>query len=134
MPFVEYPQRAIGFTIKKRLGKPNMFGWIIPGWSEFGDDNIFTGVYQTRRRRKGNGISAPIIFGKPTNFMQRPAWPSQPPSEARTAQQTKFKNALISWQNLTQEQKDFWNTKADKQRKRGYDYYMRRVLLGEIPI
>ena len=40
MPFVEYPQKIMGFTIKKRLGLPNMFGWIIPGWSQFGDDNI----------------------------------------------------------------------------------------------
>ena len=128
MPFVEAPQSILGFTIKKRLGKPNMFGWLIPGWSEFGDDNIFTGMYQRRRGRTGNGKNEPVIFGKPKNFRQRPGWPSQPASALRDAQQDKFKTALLMWQALTDEQKQVYNTVATKISKRGYDYFMTKTL------
>lgn len=128
MPFVEYPQKQLGFKIKKRLGKPNMFGWIIPGWSEFGDDNIFNGVYQQRRSRSWNGIDGFNIGQDPKNFVQRPAWPIQPPSVARDAQQTKFKTALGMWQALTETQKAYYNTIATRLSKRGYDYFMSKTL------
>lgn len=128
MPFVEYPQQILGFKIKKRLGLPNMFGWIIFGWSQFGDDNIFNGVYQQRRNRKWDGVGGFIIGKKPKNFMQCPAWPVQPPSEARDAQQAKFKNALLAWQALTESEKRVYNTYASKLSRRGYDYFMSKTL------
>ena len=128
MPFVEYPQTILGVTIKKRLGLPNMCGWAICGWSECGDDNIFSGLYQQRRPRQGNGLIAPVIFGKQKNFVQRPQWPIQPPSEARDAQQTKFKNALLAWQALTESEKQYYNTYASRLSRRGYDYFMSKTL------
>ena len=128
MPFVDWPQQAMGFTIKKRLGLPNEFGWIIPGWSEFGDDNIYSGVYQTRRCRKGTIVGVEIKQGRPKNFWQRPAWPVQPPSEARDQQQLNFFYALQSWQALTTEQKNDINEFAKRQGKRGFDLYMSRKI------
>lgn len=124
MSWVDSPQKEMGFTIQKRLGSPNMFGWIIPGWSEFGDDNEYSGVYQQRRPRVGNGKLAPIQFGSQKNFIQRPCWPSQPPSAARDAQQAKFSTALSMWQNLTEDEKRAYNEKASKISKRGYDLFM----------
>lgn len=128
MPFIGFPQQILGFKITKRLGLPNMCGWSVCGWSECGDDNDFNGEYQQRRPRIGNGLNEPIIFGKPKNFARRPIWPEQPASEARDAQQTKFKNALLAWQALTESQKQAYNTYASRLSRRGYDYFMSKTL------
>jgi len=128
MPFVDSSENPIALRITKRLGGPCGLGWIIPGWSEMGDDNFYCGQYAQRRPRVGNGIDKPIVFGSQKNFIYRPFWPSQPPSVARDAQQAKFKVALASWQSLTLEQKKYYNTIATRQSRRGFDYYMSKVL------
>lgn len=110
------------------MGKPNFFGWIKFGWSEFGDDNYASGVYQQRRNRKWNGVDGFIMISGPRNFIMKPAWPVQPPSEARDAQQAKFKTALLAWQALTAEQKKYYNTIASRKSRRGYDYFMSKTL------
>lgn len=128
MPFVEYPQRAIALTIRKRLGLPNMCGWATCGWSQCGDDNIYTGMYQQRRNRKWNGVGGFIISNHQRNFVQCPSWPVQPPSDARDLQQDKFKTALLAWQSLTSEQKKYYNTIASRRSRRGYDFFMSKTL------
>ncbi len=128
MPFVKYPQQILGMKIQKRLGKPNQCGWIIPGWSEMGDDNEFTGQYAQRRPRKGNGLLSPIVFGTPENFRMRPYWPSQPFSEKRNAQQEKFHQAVHSWQALTKAEEDVYNKIANKYGRRGYNYFISKTI------
>ena len=128
MPFVGYPQQILGFVIRKRLGLPNKCGWAICGWSQCGDINDFSGVYQQRRNRRWNGIGGFIISQRQRNFMQKPAWPVQPPSEARDAQQAKFKTALLAWQSLTTAEKKYYNTIASRKSRRGYDYFMSKTL------
>jgi hypothetical protein len=128
MPFIDTFEYVPCFTIKKRLGKPNFFGWIIFGWSEFGDDNYVSGVYQQRRHRRWNGVDGFISEKRPLNFIMKPAWPVQPPSEARDNQQEKFKFALLAWQALTTEEKKYYNTIASRRSRRGYDYFMSKTL------
>lgn len=128
MPFVKWPQQALGFKIRKRLGKPNMFGWLIPGWSDYGDDNIFSGVYQQRRSRTWNGAGGFIIGKKPNNFWQCPAWPKNTITTYKINAQNNFKTALLAWQNLTDEEKDVYNKLATKRSKRGYDVFMSKTL------
>lgn len=128
MPFIGVCEKIPAETIRKRLGKPNLFGWIIFGWSEFGDDNPVSGVYQQRRNRKWDGVGGFIIGKVQKNFFQKPAWPVQPPSAARDAQQEKFRTALSAWQALTNEQKLLYNQIARKKQKRGYDYFMSKTL------
>lgn len=128
MPFVVYPQQILGMKIKGRLGKPNNYGWSMYGWSEYGDDNIFSAAYQSRRNRKGDWDVEGITFGKIRNFLMRPTWPVDTPSEARTVQRAKFSTALLMWQALTAEQKAYYNTYATRISKRGYDYFMSKTL------
>lgn len=128
MPFIKVCEKIPAETIRKRLGKPNLFGWCIFGWSEFGDDNPYSGVYQQRRNRKWDGIGGFIIGKVQKNFYQKPAWPVQPPSAARDAQQAKFKTALQMWQALTNEQKKVYNQIANRRSRRGYDYFMSKTL------
>jgi hypothetical protein len=128
MPFITSFEKIPAFKITKRLGKPNGFGWIIFGWSQFGDNNRFSGVYQGRRRRRWNGVGGFDMISSPKNFFQKPAWPTQPPSVARDAQQAKFKTALEMWQALTNEQKKEYNRLANGAQRRGYDYFMSKTL------
>lgn len=128
MSFIKPFEKVPCIKIRKRLGLPNQCGWIICGWSQCGDDNKYCGVYQQRRHRKGNGKLAPVIFGSPKNFFQMPAWPSQPPSVLRDAQQDKFKIALSMWQALTTNEKMAYNRYASRLSRRGYDYFMSKTL------
>lgn len=128
MPFVEVGQYIPADTLRKRMGKPNMFGWIMFGWSEFGDNNYASGVYQQRRNRHWDGGTHFISDKHPRNFIMKPAWPVQPPSEARDAQQVKFKTALLAWQALTISEKKVYNTIASRISRRGYDYFMSKTL------
>lgn len=128
MPFVEVGQFVPADTIRKRLGKPNQFGWIMFGWSEFGDDNYAAGVYQQRRNRRWNGIDGFISEKHPRNFIMKPAWPVQPPSEARDAQQDKFRTAIGMWQALTTSEKEVYNKIATRRSRRGFDYFMSKTL------
>lgn len=124
MPFIGSFEKIPAHKITKRLGKPNLCGWSICGWSVCGDSNPDSGVYQQRRNRRWNGVGGFIVSEHPRNFIQRPAWPIQPPSEARDVQQAKFKVALQMWQSLTPEQKLYYNAIANKLSRRGYDYFM----------
>lgn len=128
MPFVGAWEYLPAIKITKRLGKPNQFGWIRFGWSEFGDNNPWAGCYQQRRHRKWDGAGGFIIGGSQKNFIMKPAWPVQPASVARDAQQAKFVTALQMWQALTSEQKKVYNTIATKISRRGYDYFMSKTL------
>ena len=128
MPFVDAWGAFPCFKISKRLGLPNMCGWAIPGWSQCGDDQAWSGVYQQRRNRKWNGIGGFISEQHPRNFLMCPAWPSQPPSEARDAQQDKFKTALQMWQALTADEKLSYHRIANRKSRRGYDYFMSLTL------
>lgn len=128
MPFIEVGQGVPADTIRKRLGKPNFFGWIRFGWSEFGENSEYNGLYQQRRNRRWNGVDGFISSSRQRNFMMKPYWPVQPPSEARDAQHAKFKTALLAWQALTIEQKKYYNTIASKLSRRGYDYFMSKTL------
>lgn len=128
MPFITSFEKIPAAKIRKRLGLPNQCGWAICGWSQCGDDNEYSGVYQQRRNRKWDGVNGFIISQHQRNFFQQPAWPSQPPSEARDAQQAKFKTAIAMWQALTNEQKAVYNKYATRLPIRGFDYFMSKTL------
>lgn len=128
MGYVTWPQKALGFTIKNKLGLPTFFGWLGFGWSLFGDDNEFSGYYQGRYKRLNFFDGVNNKRGRKDNFVMRPYWPTQPPSAARDAQQNKFKTALLMWQSLTNEQKLWYGKNKPSKYRRGYDYFMSKTI------
>ena len=128
MPFIKVLEKIPGDTIRGRMGFPNGFGWLTFGWSRFGDDNYYQGVYQIRHHREYDGVGGFNIEKKQNQFYMKPAWPIQPPSTARDAQQNKFKTALSAWQALTDEEKAGYNKIASRSSRRGYDYFMSKKL------
>ena len=128
MPFIGVCEKIPADTIRKRLGKPNQFGWITFGWSEFGDNNPYSGVYQQRHNRKWNGAGGFIMTSGPKNFFMKPAWPVYVETWDRNVQIEKFKYSLIMWQALTEAEKMSYNRIASRKSKRGYDYFMSKTL------
>jgi len=121
-------QKCIGFVVKKRIGRPMLCGHATCAWSQCGEEIDVAGCYQMRRERSGIWKWGNGQFGKAKICFMRPAWPTQPPSVARDAQQAKFSTALGMWQALTESEKQAYNEIADRQGKRGYDYFMSRTL------
>ena len=128
--FVKAGQKLASFKMWKRLGKPNQFGWIVPGWSEFGDDNDFAGVYQGRPRRKTFVTLGEKIPGKRLNFFMKPAWPVNPQTAPQQVQRGKFADGVTAWLNLTAEQKLLYNVRADKKQRQGFCLFVSEYLLS----
>ena len=128
MPFVGVCTHVPADTMRKRLGKPNMFGWIMFGWSEFGDNNPYSGVYQQRHNRKWNGAGGFVMTSGPKNFIMKPAWPADRETFDRKLQREKLIYAMIVWQSLTAEEKMEYNKIASRIPKRGFDYFMSKTL------
>ena len=128
--FVKAGQKLASLKMWKRLGKPNQCGWIVPGWSEMGDDNDFAGVYQGRPRRKTFVVLGEKIPGKRLNFFMKPAWPVNPQTAPQQVQRTKFADGVTEWLNLTTEQKMVYTVRADKKQRQGFCLFMSEYLLS----
>ena len=126
-PSVEFSRQFVNLTIRKRLGLPNKCGWAVPGWSQCGDDNDFTGVYQARKKRIGNWHNWRIGDPKPLTFVMKPTWPTPVYCAANEARRAKLKTALSMWQALTNAEKNVYNDIASRISKRGYDYFMHKT-------
>jgi hypothetical protein len=150
MPFINCFEKIPAIKIRKRMGRPMSYGWIIYGWSQYGEDNKMAGVYQQRYRRLNfwqglvtsfyglkkygsaqygdSSLHSENLKGKKKNFFMRPCWPTQPASAKRDAQQAKFKIAIGMWQNLTNEQKMVYNKKGSRERRKGFEIFMSKTL------
>lgn len=122
--FVKPGEKLASIKITKRLGKPTQFGWIMNGWSEYGDDNFCAGVYQGRPRRKTFVQRGEKIPGKRQNFFMKPAWPENTITERRTEVRNKFRDGVNAWKDLTTEEKSCYNIKANKERRKGFCLFM----------
>lgn len=128
MPFVDFPQKAIGIDVRGRLGLPAQCGYIVPGWSEMGDDNDFVGVYQRRPRRLGTIVGGQVFMQKKENFWMKPAWPVDPATAAQITQRDKMATAVSMWQALTTEQKKLYNDTATRKSRKGYNLFLAQTL------
>src|SRR3972149_5579403 len=126
--FVKAGQKLASIKMWKRLGKPNQFGWIMFGWSEYGDDNPMAGVYQGRPRRKTFVTLGEKIPGKRQNFFMKPAWPTNTITAPRTTVRNNFRNGVNAWKDLTTEQKQVYTVRADKKQRQGFCLFMSEYL------
>lgn len=102
------PPELIGMEIRGRIG-PMSTAILRPG------------IYQMRMTRRGK-VPIRMKFYSPTN----------PQTVAQQANRAKYTDAVSAWQNLTDEEKTFYNKEGLKRRKRGYDYFRSLHLKGEI--
>ena len=104
-------------------GDHGIFGWIygcgrgVCGLLECGGDDELTGIYQTRK-----------VSGRRVNNRMNFYWPHNTNSEPQQSNRQKFGEAIVSWQGLTSEQKQFYNNKAIGKGKSGYNFYIGKYL------
>lgn len=101
------------FKGRKALGFPNMFGTIIFGWSQFGDENEFAGIYRVTPINNKLVQQKMYFFDNPVTF-----------TTGQTATRTKFANAVLAWQNLALDEKKEYNRRAEGRRFFGYHLFI----------
>jgi hypothetical protein len=116
---VKYPIKNLrSIESRQKIGLPNFLGGIICGWSEMGDDNEISGLYRVRhyngKKHKEKMSFYPYVITH---------------TEQQDVNRSKFKNAVISWQALTSEQKAIYNKRAVGRHMFGYHLFLREYML-----
>lgn len=106
-------QKLDSFSARKKVGLPNGFGDIVFGYSQNGEDNPFAGIYQRKK----------TLFGYKTSKMKfyRPPLGRTP---AQDLLRLKFSAACSGWNDLTNEEKAFYNEKGKKLKLYGRSVYI----------
>lgn len=117
MVIVERVDEAKSIDIRGRLGKPNGFGELYFGWSDFGDWFEGAGFYQARRNTKGQII-----------VKLRHYWPTNNQHVEQQAWRQVFKDGVNSWNELSESEKIEWNKKKYPRKMLGFHRYMRYYL------
>ena len=118
------------FSIKasKTIGRYREFGCSMFGAVKFGQDPVYfefsdgekieiSGIYQCRKSSKGS------VFVR-----ERFYFPSNPKTESQLLTRSNLSNAVSSWQDLTEEAKNFYNNKARGFNMSGYNLYIREYI------
>ena len=79
----------------------------------------FYGIYQNRRCKEGL-IPVQMKFYKPTN----------PQTEPQQTNRQKITDAVLAWQNLTEQEKQVYNRNALGQALTGYNLFVKNYLLS----
>lgn len=113
MKSVDFRDRLFSVTTQKKFGLPNGLGFITCGVSVLGDENEMAGIYRERR------INGKKIIDRMRHYV--------PTNNQRANQQiwrVYFASVLLSWQNLSQSEKDIWNKKSFPIHMTGYNRYL----------
>ena len=117
-------------TIRKKFGNPlasvsgGVYGVAIYGSGGYGSEIVdpnsdFYGVYQMRRCKEGY-IPVQMKFYSPTN----------PQTEIQQSNRQKIADAVLAWQDLTDEQKEVYNENASGMKLTGYNLFVKNYLLS----
>jgi hypothetical protein len=130
MPEIQGPERIMAGIARGRAFPFCQYGTSQFGFSHYGDDDIYlyppgkdpillTGIYRTDN-----------VTGK-TKYYREPLYITRNPQTG--PQQTwraKYADGVLAWQNLTQEQKDYYNKLANGKRYSGYNLFLKEYLLS----
>ena len=125
---------------RMRFGKFCLYGTSMLGDVWFGDEDVVIeqveyGMDQFGIAKLGGVINLSGIYalftkgGARTLVRKRYYFPRDPKKEAQQANRQKFAGAVLAWQNLTSEQKSYYNEFGKRNGKRGYNVFLKRHLL-----
>ena len=112
----------------RSVGRSCGFGNMRFGFTGFGDNRFFEGVYQKRvtgYNHKGRIAGRPRRAYYVRMKSYRPTNPKTPP---QVAWRNVFANAISSWSLLTDEQKAVYNERGTRQSLPGRNLYIREYL------
>ncbi len=95
-----------GLTARKKFGKPGME-----------DVHDIFGIYRER-----------VLYGK--RYRERMPFyePTNPRTEKQQANRQKIADAVLAWQNLTEQEKNNYNKEARFRQYTGYNLFVKRYL------
>ena len=139
MTLVGATKRVNDFGLVGSLGQAYQYGAKIYGRGHYGDEEIYNpageygtrtygnfcygdmdniwGIYQ-RRHRQGKVIYSRLKFYIPSN----------PRTAPQQSNRTKFTTGMTAWGNLTQNQKNVYNERAQAKHLHGVNLYLREYL------
>lgn len=112
MAIVEGIERLFSLTARNRFGKHRFFGSFLLGDSKLGDDDIIVRVDYDKDIVLSGVYSLKHLNGK--HFFTRGRYyiPTNPRTEKQTAVRSRFRDSVLAWKNLTENEKTFYNKKA----------------------
>lgn len=90
MAIIGVKQKLGTFEVRGALGKPNSLGDMLLGWTELGDQNPFSGIYQIRPRAKRSIQVRMRTFGQ-----------INPKTEAQQAWRAYFATVRLIWGSMS---------------------------------
>ena len=141
MVVINYPEKAIGDQIRKKLGRPHQYGQRIYAKVKYGEQETIIGPGQYGQRIYGieqYGEAANLcgiyriqtIDSQQTIIKHTFYIPSNPQTVPQQSNRSKFANAIIGWQGLTSDQKNVYNERAKYKNISGYNLYISEYLLS----
>lgn len=114
MAFLTKNQRLLGPKMTKRLGFSVDYGTAFFGFTEFGRENEFAGIYQKYYTLKGIQQVHKLMY-----------WPTNPQSVPQQANRSIFASGVSAWQALSAPDKKIYNDRAYRLKIGGYHLFLR---------
>jgi len=113
----EWKHTMYSLTARGKIGRRHGYGQAAFGESQYADQNPFSGVYKKQYTKNG-----PLCIK--TKFQRTVAVNT----DHLSAYKVKMRNAVLSWQGLTSEQKAVYNKLKYPIHMSGYNRYVRAYL------
>jgi len=134
-------QKLFSFTVRKKLGRFRGYGRSMFAETVYGSEPIFHAISSYGEGCFGanywgdcmilSGIFKTDNNAGYTKNIRLPYYiPRNPRTPLQQAQRAKLADAVASWQNLTDDKKDVYNSKSRNYKMSGYNLYVREYLLS----
>jgi len=101
----------------RSFGTSNGYGRISFGFTYFGEDNEFAGIYRRRPHRRGVSLVKMDFYA-----------PVYRRTDAQAVQRDKFADAHAAWTALSESEKEVLRRLAARRSKRGYNVFLTKYL------
>lgn len=113
MVVVAWKDRWLCMELRGKMGRPIELGNFWLGLSELGDQNPMSGVWQRRKRKKGQ-IIVKMKYGVPP-YVNTPI---------QRSRRSKFASAITAWNSLDVDEQIKWNKKSSPKGMSGYNRFI----------
>ena len=155
MVVVDTGKTGLFLQMRGMLGRPNGLGSHWLGWSELGDTNFYSGIYQRRRKGRltrfdntsilglmhfgsnflGNGklYSKNRDAGRQIIVKMRHYCGENPRTETQQTWRAVFANGVSEWHSLTTFEKEYYNKLKYPRGQSGFTRFMSKYLAQNYP-
>jgi len=117
-------ESLFSLSAHKKIGRVSFYGRSFFGFSYYGQDKttmengtVISGVFRER-----------VSYGKRIKEILPFMYPSNPRTEEQQANRQKIADGVLTWKNLTEEEKSVYNKEAIGKRMSGYNLFLSEYL------